>query len=122
MGLQGPVPTPTKVLEARGSWRATANAQEPRPKPGKPPCPRGFGDAEKSAWRAVCKVLADMDVLTTADALALEQWRACEEFVAKNGISYPLKAVWIRPFRSAVTASRRARILGALSEFTSSKK
>ena len=109
MGLRGPVPTPTKVLEARGSWRATVNANEPRPKPGKPPCPRGFDAAQKGAWRAVCKVLADMDVLTTADALALERyvrqlvrWRACEEFVAKNGISYPLKADGTEPPTSYV--------------------
>src|SRR5215468_2206885 len=99
MGLRGPQPTPTALLEARGSWRAKLNPTEPWPKVGAPPCPKSFTKDERAVWKAVCKILADMNVLTKADSLVLERyvrqllrWRACEAFIAKNGISYPLKA------------------------------
>jgi P27 family predicted phage terminase small subunit len=104
MGLRGPQPTPTELLEARGSWRAKLNPGEPRPKVGAPACPKGFTKDERAAWKAVCKVLGDMNVLTRADGIALERyvrqlvrWRACESFVAKNGICYPLKADAAKP-------------------------
>lgn len=99
MGLRGPAPTPTKELEARGSWRARLNRREPRPKPGAPSVPASLGNEEKKVWRAVCRILGDMDLLTTADAANLERycryfvrWRVCEEFLSRNGVSYPLKA------------------------------
>ncbi len=54
---------------------------------------------QASVWRRVCSILDDMGVLTKADPFQLERycvmllrWRACEEFIAKNGITYPLKA------------------------------
>jgi P27 family predicted phage terminase small subunit len=109
MGLRGPAPTPTAVLEARGSWRADVNRNEPRPKSGAPPCPKGFTKGEKAVWRAVCRVLSDMDVMTKADGPTLERyvryllrWRACEDFIAQHGISYPLKADGAEPPTSYV--------------------
>lgn len=99
MGRRGPPPTPTPILEARGSWRAKLNRDEPRPKPGAPPAPKGLTDPERKVWRALVRTLGDMGVLTTADGGVMERycrflvrWRACEEFVAKNGMTYPLKA------------------------------
>lgn len=98
MGMRGPMPTPTAQLEARGSWRAKLNPSEPRPEPGKPKCPKEFSKAERAAWNGVCRVLADMDVLTIADGLMLERyvrylvrWRACEAFIARaDSLTYPL--------------------------------
>jgi P27 family predicted phage terminase small subunit len=89
MGLRGPAPTPTHQLELRGSWRANLNRREPRPEPGPPPCPPGLSADEKKVWRAVCRILADMDLLTKADGATLERY--CRFFV-RNGLTYPLKA------------------------------
>lgn len=98
VGARGPAPTPTKVLEARGSWRAKLNSKEPRPEPGSPTCPKELGDAEKKVWKALCRILADMGLASKADGAMIERycrffvrWRKCEEFIAKNGMTYPVK-------------------------------
>lgn len=100
MGARGPQPTPTKTLEARGSWRAKLNSREPRPKPGAPTCPKQLGPAEKVVWRAIYGILADMNLVTMADGSMLERycryfirWRACEDFIAKSGQVYALKSL-----------------------------
>jgi len=97
MGLRGPAPTPTKVLKARGSWRGKLNSREPRPEPGAPTCPKNLPDAEKKVWRAVCKLLADMGLLSKADGSSIERycrfyvrWRVCEKFISQHGISCPV--------------------------------
>lgn len=97
MGARGPAPTPTPVLKARGSWRAELNRNEPRPPPGPPPCPKAFGPAERVVWRAVCKALRDMGLLTKADGGALARyvrflirWRACEDHIARFGLTQPV--------------------------------
>ncbi|HJZ53977.1 MAG TPA: P27 family phage terminase small subunit, partial [Gemmataceae bacterium] len=97
MGARGPAPTPTKILKARGSWRGELNPREPRPEPGAPLCPKGFGKAEREVWRRVCRTLADMGLLTKADWAQLERycrylvrWRGCEEFIAQHGLTAPV--------------------------------
>ncbi len=99
MGARGPAPTPTNILRLRGSWRADANKGEPQPPRGAPPCPRDLPKKAKAVWKRVCGILASMDLLTTADGQQLERysrffvrWKACENFIDANGMSYPLYA------------------------------
>lgn len=99
MGARGPAPTPTDILRMNGSWRADRNKDEPRPAKGKPRRPRHLSAAAKRVWARVVRVLDDMGVLTTADGSQVERycvmfvrWRECEAFIAKHGISYPVKA------------------------------
>lgn len=101
MGQRGPAPTPTATLSARGSWRANINRREPRPAPGAPTCPRHLSAAERTIWKGLCSILADMDLLTRADGANLERyckfllrWRECEAFIAANGVAYVEKGSW----------------------------
>lgn len=74
MGARGPAPTPSEILEARGSTLAGRNPREPRPAPKAPPCPKTFTKPEKEVWRRLIKTLADMRVLTVADWAQLERY------------------------------------------------
>lgn len=98
MGARGPAPTPTAVLALRGSWRAN-RPNEPEPPKDRPPMPKHLSDAQKVIWRRVCKVLEQMRLLSIADAYLIERycvffcrWRDCEAYVAKHGVSYPIKS------------------------------
>jgi P27 family predicted phage terminase small subunit len=92
MGKRGPAPTPTKVLEMRGSWRAKVNKREPKPAAKRPPCPRWLSPDAKKVWRELTGILMGMGVLTVADRLALARycdgfvrWRQMAEYMSSNG-------------------------------------
>ena len=76
MGKRGPRPTPTGVLEARGSWRADARGDEPQPPDGRPKRPAGLSRIAQLVWADLVPVLEDMGVLTSADGHALGRY--CE--------------------------------------------
>jgi len=99
MGSRGPAPTPTAILAMRGSWRAKIRPGEPQPPKGTPKCPAHLTPAQKTIWRRLVNMLKLMNILTKVDGTQLERycvyycrWRECEEFIAKNGISYPIKS------------------------------
>lgn len=74
----GRKPTPTAVLEKRGSWRAKKRLSEPEATPGEPSMPT-FLDAEaKRCWKRLAKSLGGMRVLCKDDREALaglcQQW------------------------------------------------
>lgn len=60
MGARGPAPTPTKVLEARGSWRAKTREDEPTFPGGLPPCPAWMPVAGKDEWDRVVEQLGQV--------------------------------------------------------------
>lgn len=98
MANPGRRPTPLKILEKRGSWRAKLNPLEPRPEPGRPSCPKWISPAAKKAWRHLLPLMEPMGILTKVDRDALTryvttwaQWRDMIEFIDKNGVIYPLK-------------------------------
>ena len=73
MGRRGPKPTPTAILQARGSWRANANPAEPMPPKGSPSVPsevRADPDAMRT-WRRVLPKLEGAGVITPLDGEAL---------------------------------------------------
>lgn len=71
MGARGPSPTPTAILDARGSWRANTRPNEPKAPVSVPKCPKGMADDRRALWRSYGKTLASMGVLTENDATAL---------------------------------------------------
>jgi P27 family predicted phage terminase small subunit len=75
MGARGPAPTPTKVLQLRGTFRPDRHGgSEPQPttlsKVPRPPS--HFGKTEKRIWRYVCNLLITEDRLAASDLGALE--------------------------------------------------
>lgn len=59
-----PKPTPTKVLEARGSWRADTRDGEPVPPPGVAECPAWvLGDAREH-WELIVPQLRGMGIMS----------------------------------------------------------
>jgi P27 family predicted phage terminase small subunit len=98
MGARGPAPTPTAILRLRGSWRAKTRPGEPQAPAGAPKCPRHLNEAQRKVWRQACKALESMGLLTQVDGAALERyvrylvrWRANEDFLDRNGISFGVK-------------------------------
>jgi len=92
MGGKGPPPTPTKVLEMRGSWRAKINPREPQPEPGKPNKPQWLGKYAASCWKQLIPKLNAIGILTKVDRNALSRycvlwgrWKKAEEFLEENG-------------------------------------
>lgn len=67
MGKRGPKPTPTKLLAARGSWRAKSRPHEPEPPQAKPACPKGKSPAWRACWQWLTTQLDAMSLLSTAE-------------------------------------------------------
>ena len=80
--MRGPAPTPTKILDARGSWRAKTRSGEPKAALGKPTCPKSLGKEAKAEWRRVVKHLEAMGLLAQTDRAMLTAYcEAWGEFV-----------------------------------------
>jgi len=65
--MPGPPPTPTNVLENRGSWRAKTRPNEPTVKLAKPRAPGYLSQGAKLEWTRVVRELAAMKVLAKSD-------------------------------------------------------
>lgn len=100
MGRRGPAPTPTHILQMRGSTLVSQRrlADEPKPPPGLPRCPAWLDADAKAAWKQLAPMLAAMGCLTKIDTNALARycrlwarWRKAEAFIDKHGEVYPLK-------------------------------
>lgn len=98
MGKRGPRPTPTPILQMRGSPLAKRATTEPRPVYGPPGKPGWLSPEAGEAWDQVVPVLMSMRVLSVADEFALAryvstwvQWRKAQAFVDRHGTSYGLK-------------------------------
>lgn len=76
MGKRGPPPTPTAILELRGSWRAKVRPGEPAVLPANTEPPAELGKAERKIWRRVIPKLEQMRVLSGADLEMLTRY--CE--------------------------------------------
>ena len=130
MGQRGPAPTPTGVLRLRGSWRGDVNKNEPKPKPGRPVCPKWLSPYAKSAWKQLVPQLEAMGILTRVDGHALAvlcqtwaRWRKAEEFIEEHGETYRVKDAdgrvkYLKKFPQVSTAESCARTLNRyLAEF-----
>ena len=97
MGKRGPAPTPTAILNLRGSWRANANKAEPMPKAGRPECPDWLDESAQAAWEQLAPQLEDMGVLTVIDGQALTllcqtwaKWKEAELAIREHGAVSPI--------------------------------
>jgi len=98
MGSRGPVPTPTPILKARGSWLVNQRKNEPKAPEGKPECPDWLNKDAQKNWDAVVPLLEEMRVLSKADGNALARycallvrWKKEYDFIEKHGTTYPVK-------------------------------
>src|SRR5262245_50288714 len=96
MGTRGPKPTPTKVLQMRGSWRGKTRPHEPKPKVEKPSPPSWLTDEGKTIFRHLANQLHAIGLLGKLDQHALGRycalflrWRKMEDFIAQYGETYP---------------------------------
>lgn len=72
MGKRGPPPTPTKVLDMRGSWRADLRTGEPAEDKAEPVAPEFLTLDERAAWNALTARLRVMGLLSdTYDAVTM---------------------------------------------------
>lgn len=78
MGKRGPKPTPTKILQLRGSWRADERAGEPEPEPSVPTPPEWLRDHGLAEWNRVVPQLAGLRLLTELDRSHLAMY--CESY------------------------------------------
>lgn len=98
MGKRGPRPTPTKILERRGSWVAKTRQGEPQAPEGAPTCPERFTDEDRLVWDEVCTRLQQIGTLHTTDAAGIERlvrmmirWKAADAFLKENGEVQPIR-------------------------------
>lgn len=92
MGLRGPVPTPSAVKQARGTYRADRAARNEAKPTGKPSCPAWMNADAKREFRRVVKMLAAMGLVGAADGNALTRyavtwcrWRQAVQMIEKGG-------------------------------------
>ena len=130
MGIPGPPPTPTPILELRGSFRAKQRQKQGEAKgpPGRPTCPKWLPKEAKAAWRQLVPMLENMGVLTRIDAHALARycvtwvrWKAAVKFLEEKGEVYTLKDPagnirCLQQFPQVGIASRLAHQLGQLEQ------
>ena len=97
MGRRGPAPTPTPILQLRGSWRANARKNEPSPARKAPAKPRGMSREASATWDYLVPKLVKMGVLAEVDRNALHRycetwarWKRAGKFLRENGETYPL--------------------------------
>jgi len=87
---------PTAVKALKGTLQpCRVNKNEPEPKLGRPPMPRGLSERAKAAWKDYAADMELMGVLTMADGKILHQlaqafadWQEAVEFLDKNGTTY----------------------------------
>lgn len=87
-----PKPTYLKLLEGNPSHRPLTK-NEPKPQPGRPPCPRWLNLEAKREWRRIVPELEALGLLTIVDRAALAgycqayaRWRQAEEAIEKYGM------------------------------------
>ena len=100
--MPGPQPTPTALLQLRGSWRANTRENEPTPEPvTEIDPPKGLPAKAKRVWLELAPRLVASKVLTVADLPSFARY--CRLYVAWQAA---MKLVESKPDRSAVLALR----------------
>lgn len=94
--MPGPPPTPTRVLEQRGSWRAKARPAEPRLKPKAPKCPRHLTGEVAKVYRELGRQLAREKIVAEIDGLLLE-------LLANGVVRYRNAIAWLADAGEAVS-------------------
>src|SRR5262245_889783 len=77
MGLRGPPPTPTAILNLRGSWRGKQRMGEVQFESGAPTCPAWLSKEAKAEWRRAVRLLASVGLLQKVDRALLACYCDC---------------------------------------------
>ena len=97
--MPGPAPTPTKLLAARGSWRAATRLNEPQTAPVTDLVPPvELEGRAREVWDQTAPRLAASGVLTSVDTFALVRY--CH-----------VAALWVAAVEGAGTTPKRESIL-----------
>lgn len=95
MAQRGPKPTPTKVLELRGSWLAKTRQHEPQPPAAIPKMPQELDKEGKKIWRWLTRDLDAIGLLASLDQHALaryiqlwQRWHHLHAFIVAHGETY----------------------------------
>lgn len=99
MAGRRPKPTSLKLVAGNPGKRAIPNL-EPKPMAGPPVMPRHLTPSGKAVWKKVAGILSIMNVLTTADGLALERLcdcyadiLECRKLVVRDGRTYKVETI-----------------------------
>lgn len=119
---RGPPPTPTAILEMRGSKMGKYRARKEPKGDGNPPsCPRRLTKEERAVWKKLIPQLVKLGVVEEIDGSQLSRycemsvrWNTLTEWVKKNGEVYVVKGADGRPRYSAQWP--QVTILRSLSE------
>lgn len=92
--MKGRKPKPTKLKVLGGNpGKRPLNTQEPKPKSGRPMCPKHLSPEARKAWRKLAKELEAVGLLSKLDGIALEmvcetyaRWQDANEKVQKTGL------------------------------------
>jgi hypothetical protein len=74
MGQRGPSPTPTRLLQLRGSWRAKQRPNELRPRRTRPRPPATLGAEAKKGFLSLVRQLYAQHVVVGLDAQSLARY------------------------------------------------
>jgi P27 family predicted phage terminase small subunit len=114
MGRRGPKPTPKRILELRGSWRAKRNPHSPEPARDVPRCPSWLGKIAKKKYRDLARTLDALGVLTAVDgellaafAVAWEEFVTASQTLAEQGRVNKTQSGYMQP-HPAVAMQRSA--------------
>ena len=130
MGRRGPPPTPTDILQARGSRLPAGRTQEPKPKGPIGTPPKRLSKDGKGVWRQAVKDLEEMHVGRRPDRHALERYCrgvvrswGLAAFIDRHGHTYPIKnaegaVVGFKEFKEVkILAELEANLLRLEQEF-----
>jgi len=121
--MSGPRPTPTAILEARGSWRAKTRKKEPKPKGGLPSAPKWLDKAGKEAYRQFVRMAEEMNVGKRPDANVAARyarlwvrWMQNDLHIQKYGETYPIhdklgKVTCLMPFPQVTNVNKLSVLL-----------
>lgn len=97
MGRRGPPPIPTalKLLRGNPGGRKLTPELEPKAPKGHPGCPSGLGRAARVEWRRIVPILAEMQILSTADRAVIaaycqtwQRWLEFEKAIEEHGPTF----------------------------------
>lgn len=121
---RGPRPTPTKILQARGSWRADLRAGEPAPAPANLDPPKWLGKVAAKEWRRVMPELQALGLFTALDLAPLAaycrawaDWQEAIAMIEEHGATvttangYPVQSPWV-----AIKTTTQKQFLAAAAE------
>ena len=124
MGLRGPKPTPSRILELRGSPHAKYQGRQDATVPvAIPACPDWLDADAQAIWGVLTQQLYALGVIALVDQSALgryvtlfQRWISMEQFVKKHGETYTTDAGSMVAYPQVYIASNLSAQLAKLED------